>query len=177
MLGLEEEGSVVSASTNNDDMSQLAVARNDGVATPAATRRLSTSKLLEMSRGFTSYTASTNNVDRDGKGQAAALAEFSNLFLSKEGSTLQDILVDETAKLGDAATRSALRSALVENPAAKAAARALRSAPVAPVARFPEMLEALVSATPEDERILADARELSDVVLAPRIFGGDADGD
>merc|ERR1711966_303089 len=66
--------------------------------------------------GFGSYTAATADADRDGKGQAAAIAEFTKLFLDPKGSALQDVLVDETAKLGDAVARSALRSALVESP-------------------------------------------------------------
>merc|ERR1712238_346329 len=58
----------------------------------------------------------TADVDREGQGQKKAVAEFSKLFLDPKGSTLQDILVDEAAKFGDAVTRRALRAALVDNP-------------------------------------------------------------
>merc|ERR1712224_623003 len=81
---------------------------------------LSPAKLVEMTEGFASYTSSTTDVDEVGKGQAKAAAEFGKLFLDPKGSTLQDILVDETAKYGDALARRALRAALVENPAARA---------------------------------------------------------
>lgn len=156
---------------------------------------LSPGKLIEMSEGFASYTAATADVDMDGKGQAAAITEFTKLFLDPKGSTLQDILVDETAKLGDAATRAALRTVLLESPAAKAAAATLRApkelleqyqglnnllpgavkeALVDRPARLPEIVESLVSSTAEDEQVLSAAQELRDVV-GPRIFNNHGD--
>jgi len=181
MLGLaNEETSTVSSSL-------AAVQTAAGTDTPHS--GLKTAKLLEMSEGFASYTSATADVDRD-KGQATAIAEFTKLFLDPKGSTLQDILVDETAKLGDAAMRSALRAAFVDNPAAKAAAAALR-APQGVVAQnealfsavpgtlkealfdrpanLPDLLESLIASTPEDERVLSTIQDLSDAV-APRIF-------
>jgi predicted unusual protein kinase regulating ubiquinone biosynthesis (AarF/ABC1/UbiB family) len=190
MLGLSEDGNEV------DSSSALAVVQT-AVAGKNSSRQagtLSPGKLIEMSEGFASYTAATTDVDRDGAGQNAAAAEFVKLFLDPKGSTLQDILVDETARLGDAATRAALRAALIESPAAQAAARALRTpkdlldqspmsnllpgplkeALVDRPAALPEILAALVALTNEDERILASARELRDA-LGPRIAFADND--
>uniref|UniRef100_A0A7S2SHE2 ABC1 atypical kinase-like domain-containing protein n=1 Tax=Eucampia antarctica TaxID=49252 RepID=A0A7S2SHE2_9STRA len=182
MLGLANE------ETSTSTSSLAAVQAGAGTATPHS--GLKTSKLLEMSEGFASYTSATADVDQDGKGQTAAIAEFSKLFLDPKGSTLQDILVDETAKLGDAAIRSALRAALVDNPAAKAAAAAFRapqdalaqneallSAIPGPLkealfdrpANLPNLLESLIATTPEDERVLSNIQDLSDA-LGPRIF-------
>lgn len=171
-----------------DDSSALATV-GDNTASPPPSKGLSTAKLLEMSEGFTSYTAATADVDRDGKGQAAAVAEFSKLFLDPKGSTLQDILVDETAKFGDAVARSALRSALVDNPAAKAAAAAFRAPKennealydalpglIQGALEFPDLLEELTSTTAEDERILTNARDLGDI-LGPRLFNNDGGDD
>ena len=82
------------------------VPTNQGAPKPAGST-LSPSKLIEMSEGFASYTAATADVDRDGAGQAEAAKELLNLLLAPEGSTLQDILVEETARLGDTAVRQA----------------------------------------------------------------------
>lgn len=151
---------------------------------------LSPKKLMEMSEGFASYTAATTDVDRDGKGAAAAATEFSKLFFDPKGSTLQDIFVDETAKLGDAMARAALRAALVDNPAAKAAASAfrapkqiadqneqifnlmpkpIREAFVDRPSDFSHLVELLIASTEEDERILSTAQELRDT-FGPRVL-------
>lgn len=134
---------------------------------------LSPTKLLEMSEGFASYTAATANVDREGKGQLKAATEFSKLFLDPQGSTLQDILVEETAKYGDAVTRATLRTALVDNPAAKAALSAnqrldsflpngpLKSLFINRPADFAHYVETLVATNPEDEKILSNVQELT----------------
>ena len=150
---------------------------------------LSAAKFVEMSEGFTSYTAATANVDRDGKGQLKAATEFTKLFLDPKGSTLQDILVDETAKFGDAMTRAALRTALVDNPAAKAFSSVLRGpkgvleqnkqlqermpSPLKSIfvdrpAELSDFVELLVGSTSEDERIIASVQELGNA-LGPRI--------
>lgn len=177
MLGLSEDGSedqsalaIVQAGANGED---IPVHRQNGGLSPG--------KLIEMSEGFASYTAATADVDRDGAGQAAAVAEFTKLLLDPEGSTIQDILVDETARLGDAATRAALRAALVDNVAAKAAATALRApkdllerSPFAGLvpgplksilvdrpAELPELVDALLDPSPEDDRIIETAQELA----------------
>lgn len=145
---------------------------------------LSPSKLLEMSDGFNSYTAATTDVDRDGAGQAAAVVEFAKLLLDEKGSTLQDILVEEAARLGDAATRSALKAGFVDSAPAKAAASALRSqkelleqspfagllpkaikeAMVDRPAQLPDLLESLLSHSEEDKQILTTATELRDIL-------------
>jgi aarF domain-containing kinase len=187
MLGLTEEETQQPHSTALPTSLQVVQA---GAGT-APSKGLSPGKLLEMSEGFASYTAATADVDRDGKGQAAAVTEFTKLFLDPEGSTLQDILVDETAKFGDAMTRSILRAALVDNPAAKATA-ALFRAPKSLVsanflpgplqdalinrpAELPHLLEMLVSMTPEDERILTTAQELRDAVSKSGAFGNNGE--
>jgi hypothetical protein len=145
---------------------------------------------LEMSKGFASYTAATADVDRDGKGQAAAATEFVKLFLDPKGSTLQDIFVDETAQLGDALTRAALRTILVDNPAAKATAAAFRAPKqiasqnptivntlpsplgkqlVEYLAALPDRIDKLVSLDVDDERVISTARELSNA-MGSRVF-------
>jgi len=152
---------------------------------------LSPAKLVEMSEGFTSYTAATANVDRDGKGQLKAATEFTKLFLDPKGSTLQDILVDETAVLGDAMTRAALRVALVDNPAAKALSSVLRGpkevldqnkqlqdivpGPLKTIlidrpSEVPELVERLLGTTAEDERVFTTLQDLGNT-LGPRITG------
>ena len=103
MLGLSE-----------DEMSDGLAAVKEGVGATKS-RSLSPKKLLEMTDNFSSYTAATTTVDRDGAGRTAAAQEFAKLLLGKDGSTLQDILVEEVAKFGDATTRSLLRQAFVES--------------------------------------------------------------
>jgi hypothetical protein len=185
MLGLADDA---------DDATALAAiqagARGEEYVPPAKKGgALSPGKLIEMSEGFASYTAATADVDRDGAGQAAAAAEFSKLLLDPKGSTLQEILVEETARLGDAATRRVLRQVLVDNPAARAFASTLKTpkdilerseqlktllpgplkeALVDRPAALPELIMELVELEAEDERILANAQELRDAV-GPRI--------
>jgi aarF domain-containing kinase len=180
MLGLSEDGS--------EDSSALAIvqagARGEDVSLVERKGTLKPGKLIEMSEGFASYTAATADVDRDGAGQAAAVAEFTKLLLDPKGSTLQEILVDEAARLGDAATRSVLRAALVDSLAAKAAARvlrapkqllenssaaklipgALKSAFVDRPAEIPLLLDALLHTSEQDLRIVANAQELAQVL-------------
>ena len=128
-------------------------------AAPGGT--LNAAKLFEMSEGFSSYSDSTSAVEVDTAGQGAAAKEMANLLLSREGSTLQDILVEESTRLGDAAVRSALRRALIDDmPLAAAAAAAVLSPPAA--------LVQLLAPTAEDERVLGAARELGDL-LGPRV--------
>lgn len=154
---------------------------------------LSPAKLVEMTEGFASYTSSTTDVDEVGKGQAKAAAEFGKLFLDPRGSTLQDILVDETAKYGDALARRALRMALVDNPAARATSSILRgpkqllgsndsflpsplkSLLVDRPAGLPDMIESLVASTEEDDRIIATVEELRNAV-GPLVTDGIASG-
>jgi hypothetical protein len=188
MLGLSEDANDEEMMIASSPSSALAVvqagaAQGKGPSTrsPGA---LSPGKLVEMSEGFASYTAATTAVDKDGAGQLAAATEFSKLFLDPKGSTLQDILVDETARFGDAATRAALRASLVESVGAKAVASAMRApkellqqSPLYSIlpgplkaalidrpAEFPQLVAALLASSQEDERILASAQELRDVL-------------
>jgi hypothetical protein len=197
MLGLSEADDENNATYDSHDN------RNGAASSPAlktarmrrSTGSLSPHKLMEMSDGFASYIAATAQVDRDGAGQAAAASDLAKLLLDPKGSTLQDILVDEAAKFGDAATRAALRASLVESAPAKAAAMAFRSqkewvdnsplvnffpAPLKSVfvdspAEFPELIRTLLSTSPDDEKILTTATELRDV-LSSRLLGGDENG-
>ena len=128
-------------------------------AAPGGT--LNAAKLFEMSEGFSSYSDSTSAVEVDTAGQGAAAKEMANLLLSREGSTLQDILVEESTRLGDAAVRSALRRALIDDMPLAAAAAAAGLRP-------PAALVQLLAPTAEDERVLGSARELGDL-LGPRV--------
>jgi hypothetical protein len=181
MLGLSEDGS--------EDASALAVVQAGAAGKVMRSGAISPDKLIEMSEGFASYTAATAEVDRDGAGQTAAVTEFVKLLLDPEGSTLQDILVEETARLGDAATRSALKASLVDSPAAKAAAAAFRApkdlleqspfgnlmpGPLKELlinrpAALPGLIEKLVATSEQDERILESATGLRDA-LSSRIL-------
>eukprot|EP00535_Pseudo-nitzschia_heimii_P007929 CAMPEP_0197176312 /NCGR_PEP_ID=MMETSP1423-20130617/2285_1 /TAXON_ID=476441 /ORGANISM="Pseudo-nitzschia heimii, Strain UNC1101" /LENGTH=1018 /DNA_ID=CAMNT_0042625679 /DNA_START=233 /DNA_END=3289 /DNA_ORIENTATION=+ len=196
MLGLREDDAVSSAA--HDPNSALALVQQatlDATSADDAKRQegLSPAKLVEMTEGFASYTSSTTDVDEVGKGQAKAAAEFGKLFLDPKGSTLQDILVDETAKYGDALARRALRAALVENPAARVTSTILRgpkqllgdndaffpsplkSLLVDTPAGLPDMIESLVASTEEDDRIIATVEELRNAV-GPMVTDGIASG-
>jgi len=127
--------------------------------TPLTGRGLSPAKLIEMSEGFASYTAATAEVDRDGVGQTKAARELANLLLAPEGSTLQDILVDELVVGLDAATRQALRSLLITAPSSVVGQFGLKP---------PATLTTLLAPTAEDELVLGTARELSNL-LGPRV--------
>jgi len=67
--------------------------------------------------------------------------------------------VEESARLGDAAVRQALRTALVDTPASLVAPLGLKPPPA---------LEALLAATDEDERALATASEIAELI-GPRV--------
>lgn len=184
MLGLAEEDCA-----SIPDQSALAIVqagtRGEHAASSfTAKGALSPGKLIEMSEGFASYTAATADVDRDGAGKTAATTEFTKLLLDPKGSTLQDILIDETARLGDAATRKALRAALVDSAAAKVAATAvktpkelfenspaanllpgpLKAALIDRPAELPDLVNALLHTSAEDERIVANAQELAEAL-------------
>ena len=116
-------------------------------------------KLIEMSEQFATSTATTTSVDQSGAGQAEAARELANLILTPEGSTLQDILVEEVVVGLDAATRQALRQALIETPSSFVGQFGLEA---------PAALTQLLAPAPEDERVLGTARELSEL-LSPRV--------
>ena len=197
MLGLSEEEEEVLASQHSQHASSLAIVQagargEDVTAAPAGGGALSPEKLIEMSDGFASYTAATADVDRDGAGQAAAAAEFAKLLLDPKGSTLQDILVEETARYGDAATRSALKASLVDSAPAKAAAAALKrqreildqsllgnlipkpikTALVDRPSELPEIIESLLATSSEDEKVLNTVAGLRDA-LSSRLAAND----
>ena len=193
MLGLSEDEEATSTGKTSHDVSSA----HSLVQETNKEGALSPRKLLEMSDGFASYTAATADVDRDGAGQAAAALEFAKLLLDEKGSTLQDILVEETARLGDAAARSALKAGLVDSAPAKAAANALRSqrellesspfsnllpkplkeAVIDRPAEFPELIESLLSPSEEDEKILTTASELRDILSTRLSSSPEDDGD
>ena len=157
MLGLSESEDMPS------DMSPGLAAVKAGVngdSTNEKVKSLSPKKLLELTDNFSSYTAATASVDRDGEGRSAAAKEFAKLILDKDGSTLQQILVEEAAKLGDATTRSLLRQALVESSIAKAVASPLRAID----SDIPKLIDELLYPTSEDEKILSTAQELREVL-------------
>ncbi|KAL7542745.1 hypothetical protein ACHAXR_012087 [Thalassiosira sp. AJA248-18] len=187
MLGLSEDSydaMVHSADDTSPGLAAVKAGVNGGAASEKA-NSLSPKKLLELTDNFSSYTAATATVDRDGAGRSAAAKEFAKLLLDKEGSPLQEILVEEAAKLGDAATRSLLRQALVESALAKTISGYLRGpkdalerseqlASLLPEdikrvmidspADFPKLVEELLYPTSEDERVLSTARELQEVL-------------
>lgn len=190
MLGLTSDAPIPNVAAAASSPGLAAVRASVGDATTAtegtmAGSSLSPKKLLEMTDNFASYTASATTVDRDGEGRSAATKEFAKLLLSEEGSTLQEILIDEAAKLGDATTRSLLRQALVENALAKSFASTLRfpkealeqseqlsallpkeikNAIFDRPALLPEMIEELLHPSSEDEKLLSTAQELQEVL-------------
>jgi predicted unusual protein kinase regulating ubiquinone biosynthesis (AarF/ABC1/UbiB family) len=186
MLGLSEDSH--DANLDSAEGSSGLAAVKAGVSGSNASEKsnsLSPKKLMEMTDNFASYTAATATVDRDGEGRTAAVKEFAKVILDKDGSALQEILVEEAAKLGDAATRNLLRQALVESAFAKTIASSLRApkdalerseqlasllpenvkkAIIDSPADFPRLVDELLYPTSEDERILSTARELQEVL-------------
>lgn len=183
MLGLSDESQTM-VQTSGDISPGLAVVKA-GANGESSEKSLSPKKLLEMTDNFASYTAATATVDRDGEGRTAAAKEFAKLILDKDGSTLQEILVEEAAKLGDAATRNFLRQALVESAFAKNVASTLRApkdalerseqlsslfpddlkkAIIERPADFPRLVDELLHTTSEDEKLLSTASELQEAL-------------
>jgi hypothetical protein len=80
--------------------------KGDGAMKAGST--LSPKKLIKMMDNFASHTAAMDAVNDGGTGRTTATREFTKLLLDKEGSMLQEILVEEAAKLGNATTRSLL---------------------------------------------------------------------
>lgn len=187
MLGLNE----VEDTPKVDENSALALVQKSTLdaASTNNSNSLSPAKLVEMTEGFASYTSATGDVDMEGKGQAKAAAEFSKVLLDPKGSTLQDILVDETARFSDAITRRALRAVLIDNAGAKAVSSVLRGpkarlgtndsffpSPLKSLlidrpAEIPDLIESLIASTDEDDKIIETIEELRDV-LGPRLVDG-----
>jgi hypothetical protein len=187
MLGLTQDAPIMPNEVvpSASGLAAVKAGVNGAITGEKKASSLSPKKLLEMTDNFASYTSATATVDRDGEGRTAAAKEFTKLLLSEDGSTLQEILIDEAAKLGDATTRSILRQALVESVLAKALANTLR-APKEAIERseqlsalfpdelkkalidrpalIPQLVEDLLHPTTEDERILSTAQELQEVL-------------
>jgi len=166
--------------------------QDDGDAKPAP-RGLA--KLVEMSEGFTSYTASTADADVVG-GDREAQEALVELITSEEGGYVQSLLLEEAAKLADAVVRERIAQAAAWGPL-EALGNALRSpkrtmdalplplpGPLAAPANFLDELADLVpSLAASDESDMATLETLNQVwdKLAPRLRelqpeGGDAQG-
>lgn len=78
-------------------------------------KMLSPTKLIEMSSGFASYTASTVDVDVD-KGSRAAQEELVNIVLSEESNAIQEILIDGFAQITDAVVREGISAVRQTTP-------------------------------------------------------------
>jgi len=185
MLGLSADDTLAVYNTDTESSGLAAVKAGVSGHAAADDKVLSPNKLMEMTDNFASYTAATATVDRDGEGRSAAAKEFTKILLDKDGSTLQEILIEEAAKLGDATTRSFLRQALVESTVAKTIASTLRApknaiegseqlssilpesvkkAIIDAPAGIPQYFDELLGLGTEDKRILSTAQELREVV-------------
>ena len=186
MLGLSEDSYDAIVNGDSEGVSPGLAAVKAGVNGSKANGKVSAispKKLLELTDNFSSYTAATATVDRDGAGRTEAAKEFAKLILDKDGSSLQEILIEESAKFGDAATRSLLRRALVESAIAKSVASSLRAPKNALESQqlasllpenvkkaildspdLPKLLDDLLHQTSEDEKMLATARELQEAL-------------
>lgn len=66
-------------------------------------------KLAKLASGFSSFSASSGGLSLDGEAQLKRLAaQVVELLLSRSGSPLQELLLDEVARLADANARDAL---------------------------------------------------------------------
>ena len=63
-------------------------------------------RLAKLAAGFTSFSASSGGLSLDSEAQLERLAgQIVDLLLARQGSPLQDLLLDEAARLADASTR------------------------------------------------------------------------
>lgn len=69
---------------------------------------LSSKKLIEMSDGYSSYTAATTDADRDNLGLQKAQEALSSILLSTEGNSLQDLVLEGAAKMTDSVVREGI---------------------------------------------------------------------
>lgn len=88
-------------------------------------RQGSLKKFLEMSEGFTSYSTATTDTEAQA-GADRAQDELLEVLLSAEGGYVQELLLEEAAKLADAMVRDRLASAS-RSPAAQGLSSALRA--------------------------------------------------
>ena len=70
----------------------------------------STDKLLEMSQQFQKSTASTADADVDGKGFAQAQNAFTDLVFDTQGNYVQELILEEAAKMTDATVRQSIQT-------------------------------------------------------------------
>eukprot|EP00900_Chrysochromulina_parva_P002813 jgi/Chrpa1/12532/Chrysochromulina_OHIO_Genome00021754-RA len=77
----------------------------DGAASPVP----DAPKLAKLAAGFSSFSASSGGLSLDSEAQLKRLAaQVVDLLLSRKGSPLQELLLDEVARLADANARAAL---------------------------------------------------------------------
>lgn len=73
--------------------------------------RLSTDRIVEMSEGFTTYTASTADTDMTGAGTQKAREALADLVFDADGNMVQEVLIDGVTQLTDSAVRVGLHRA------------------------------------------------------------------
>ena len=117
-------------------------------------------RLAKLANGFRSFSASAGGLSLDSEEQLERLAaQLVDLLLSREGnSPLQDLLLDEAARLADASARDLLTT-LAPSQMPRALAGALDPLGVVRSAA------PLLGKTEEDERVLAAAATLSAPLL------------
>jgi hypothetical protein len=69
-----------------------------------------------MSDGFSSYASSTGSTDREGAGMMQAQQALVDLILSPDGNFIQSVILEETAKLADAALRKGYSNVFSSSP-------------------------------------------------------------
>jgi aarF domain-containing kinase len=141
-----------------------ACASSDGAlaAAHAPAPVLDAPRLAKLADGFKSFSASAGGLSLDAEEQLQRLAgQLVDLLLAREGSPLQDLVLDEAARLADASVRDLVDMASRVPPPA-----------LTPVlSRVIDPLGLLASAQPllnkyhEDERVLAAAATLSAPLL------------
>ena len=140
------------------------------LATASAHRSLPTPpldapRLAKLAAGFTSFSASSGGLSLDAEAQLERLAgQIVDLLLAREGSPLQDLLLDEAARLADASARDLVtRVSTLAERLASAPPEPLR----APLATLLDPLGVARASAPllvrydEDEAVLDAARALT----------------
>lgn len=67
---------------------------------------ISLDKLVEMTDGFSNYTASTTAVDQQGLGASQAQSDLVDIILSPDGNQVQDVLLEGVASAADSLLRT-----------------------------------------------------------------------
>jgi len=141
-------------------------------------------KLLEMSDGFASYTASTVDTDGD-EGAREAQEALVELLTSEDGGYVQELLLEEAARLADAVVRERIAQAAAWGPAEALGAmlrapkrffaQTLPFALPGPLAAPADMLDELAGLIPslaapdEGDRATLDTLDKVWTKLAPRL--------